>query len=267
MVYYPQDLHIQIHGGVVMSLLMETSDTIAPGLGFSHFDQTHLAWLGFLLVLTVISCLIYRRLGEAGRKRMRLGFAAGLMADELFKYVILLAGGTWTADYLPLHLCSVNIFIIAIHAVKPSKLLGNFLYTVCFPAAMAALLFPSWTKLPFPNLMHIHSFVAHCILALYPVMLLSGGFRPEISYVPRCLLLLVGLCIPGLIVNLLLDCNFMFLMSASPGNPLYLFKKAFGNHLLGYPVLITAVVAVMHLPRWLWNNRKHPPYHHNEVTP
>lgn len=249
-----------------MRLLLETSDTIGPGLGFAHFDKTHLCWLAFFLLLTAAGCYFYRHLGDTGRKRMRVGLAAALVADELFKYAILLIGGTWTADYLPLHLCSVNIFVIAIHAIRPSRLLENFLYTVCLPAAMAALLFPSWTKLPFPNLMHIHSFSAHCILAMYPVILVAGGFRPELRYVPRCLLLLVALCIPGLIVNLLLDCNFMFLMSAAPGNPLYLFEKAFGNHLLGYPVLITGVVAVMHLPRWLWNNRKEHPFQHKEMT-
>ncbi len=235
-----------------MHPLLETSDTIASGLGFSHFDRTHLIWLGVFLLTTAACCFLYRRLGKRGRKNLRLSLAGLLVADELFKYAVLIIGHTWEPWYLPLHLCSVNIFLVAIHAIRPSKLLENFLYTVCMPAALAALLFPSWTKLPFPNLMHIHSFVAHIILALYPIMLVAGGFRPDIRYVPKCLLLLVGLCIPGLIANLTLDCNFMFLMRASKGNPLYVFETLWGNHLFGYPVLITAVVGVLHLPRWIW---------------
>lgn len=49
-------------------------------------------------------------------------------------------------------------------------------------------------------------------------------------------------------LNLLLDTNFMFLMDASKGNPLYWFEKNWGNHLLGFPVLITAVILVMYGP-------------------
>ena len=42
------------------------------------------------------------------------------------------------------------------------------------------------------------------------------------------------------------DTNFMFLMRAGEGNPLKLFER-FGSHLLGYPVLLAAVFAVMYL--------------------
>ena len=41
---------------------------------------------------------------------------------------------------LPLHLCSINIIFIAIHAWKPGKMLDNFLYGICIPGAVAALL-------------------------------------------------------------------------------------------------------------------------------
>ena len=34
----------------------------------------------------------------------------------------------------------------------------------------------------------------------------------------------------------------MFLMYAPEGNPLYWFQQTFGNHFIGFPVLIAAVV-------------------------
>ena len=40
----------------------------------------------------------------------------------------------------------------------------------------------------------------------------------------------------------------MFLMDVEPGNPLYPFEQAWGNHLYGFPVLIAAVIAVMYAP-------------------
>jgi predicted alpha/beta hydrolase len=44
----------------------------------------------------------------------------------------------------------------------------------------------------------------------------------------------------------------MFLESASEGNPLYFFEQRFGNHLIGFPVLAAAVLAVMYGPLTVW---------------
>ena len=84
---------------------------------------------------------------------------------------------------------------------------------------------------------------------MYPVVLgIAGELKPEVRKIPQYLLLLLLMAIPIYGVNLLLDTNFMFLMSADPGNPLYIFEQMWGNHLLGFPVLIAAVLLVMFLP-------------------
>lgn len=232
-----------------MEYFWETSDTIPKGLGFSQFSGLHFAWLGTFVVLTVGFCLLYRRWGVKGRERWRRAVALLLAADELFKLIPMIILGRFRAAYLPFHLCSINIFLILWHVRKPNKLLDNFLYTVCIPGAVAALLFPTWTKLPAANYMLIHSFTVHILLAMYPIVLTAGGdIRPQIRQLPRSLCLLGALACVALGLNLLLDTNFMFLMDASKGNPLYWFEKNWGNHLLGFPVLITAVILVMYGP-------------------
>ena len=40
----------------------------------------------------------------------------------------------------------------------------------------------------------------------------------------------------------------MFLMEAEPGNPLYIFEQLWGDHRLGFAVLIPAILAVMYAP-------------------
>lgn len=236
-----------------MKYLLDTTNTIPEGVGFPLFGATHLIWLGLIALFIVGSCVVYRNLRSTQRERMRLLFAAALVADELFKYVILTVGHRWLPEYLPFHLCSVNIFLIAWHCLRPGKLTDNFLYTVCIPGALSALLFPNWAVLPFPNLMHIHSFTVHTLLMTYPIMLTAAGdIRPSARYVPKCIGLLAVLCAPGMICNLFLDTNFMFLMSAEPGNPLYLFEELWGNHLYGLPILVGAVIFLMHAPRILF---------------
>ncbi len=236
-----------------MQYFLDTSDTIPKGLGFSHYDATHLTWLAVFLVFTVGCCLLYCRLsGEKSRVLFRRIFAGVILFDEAWKWFWLILGGNFTVGYLPLHLCSINIVMIAIHAWKPNKLLDNFLYLICIPGAMAALLFPNWTKLPVANFMYWHSFTVHILLAAYPVILLAGKeIRPKMRYVLPCLGLLVAMAVPIYLFNLAFDTNFMFLMEADKGNPLYVFKEAFGSHLVGFPVIIAAIVLLLYGIPWL----------------
>lgn len=232
-----------------MKYFFETTETIVEGVGFSLFGNLHLLWLGAMIVCLLTNLFGYRRLNDFGRSRWRKIIAWLLIADELFKMVILICSGHYGFSYLPFHLCSINIFLIAIHAYKPSQILDNFLYTVCIPGALAALLFPSWTSLPVTSGMHIHSFTVHILLLLYPTVLTLGGdLKPDIKQLPKSMGLLLLMAIPIYGLNLLLDTNFMFLMSADPGNPLYVFETLWGNHLLGFPVIIAGVLLAMYGP-------------------
>ena len=236
-----------------MEYFWHITGDIPKGLGFSHFDATHLCWLGLFAVLAVVLSLLYRRLGEVGRRRFRYIMAALIIADELFKVVCLVIGGRYNVNYLPLHLCSINIVLIAIHAAKPSKALDHFLYTVGLPTAIAALLLPTWTKLPVLNFSHLHSFTVHILLALYPLVLTVGGdIRPRLREVWKCLLLLVALAVPVYGINVWLGTNFMFLMKHDNIAPLKLAEEPCGSHLVGFPVIAIAVIALLYLPLELY---------------
>lgn len=240
-----------------MKYFFETVDTIGSDLGFSLFDGLHIGWIVAMVVIVLANCLLYRKLGEKGRDRWRKTIMWLLIADELLKLAVLIIPGNYSAGYLPLHLCSINILIIAIHAYKSGPILNNFLYTVCIPGAIAAMLFPTWTSLPITSGMHLHSFTAHILLAMYPTVLTVGGdIKPDIKLLPKTLGLLVLMAIPIYGINLLLDTNFMFLMSADPGNPLYFFETLWGSHLLGFPVIIAGVLLVMYGPVALWQTIK-----------
>jgi len=232
-----------------MQHFWDCSATIPDGIGFEHYDGVHLFWLGVFALLTVSLIFIYKRASENTRRYIRYAFAALLIADELFKIIGLASHGNYTAGYLPLHLCSINIFIIAIYAIRPSKMLGNFLYIICIPAALAALIFPNWTNMPISNFMHIHSFTVHILLAAFPIILtVVGEIKPSIKYLPGCLvILLVGGAV-ALAFNLIFDTNFMFLMEAPKGNPLSWFAANTPSHLIGYPVIITGILIVMLTP-------------------
>ncbi len=240
-----------------MQYFLDTTETIPSGVGWAHFDGTHFIWLAVAAVAIALNCLLYRRLDDKGKSRWKKIVALLIVTDEIFKMVMLTIGGRYEVDYLPLHLCSINIFLITFHAWKPTRIVSGFLYTVCIPGAIAALLFPTWTSLPVGNFMHLHSFTVHILLTMYPMVLaLTGETKPQAREIPKYLALLAGLGVIALIVNLLLDTNFMFLMYAEEGNPLLIFENLWGSHLLGFPVLITAVLIVMYVPMGIYRKLK-----------
>ena len=240
-----------------MTHFLDTIETIGEGYGFSLFGPRHLITLALFVAFTVGSCAVYGKADAEKRSKIRKLFAVLLLADELFKHVCLFAGGNFNWTYLPLHLCSINIFLIAVHAWRPSKTLDNFLYFICIPAAIAALLFPTWTSLPAMNFMFLHSTSVHILLAAYPIMLFSAGdIRPELRELGRCMLLLAGMAVPIVGVNLLLDTDFMFLMYAPEGNPLAWFAEHCGSRLVGFPVLLAVVAGMMDIPLLVQRRRK-----------
>lgn len=238
-------------------MFLDTVETIKDGVGFSLFGKTHLIWIFAFVVLAISIPLIYRKLSVKARNIMRITVAALILLDEVWKWVFLFIGNRYEHGYLPLHLCSINVFLVAFHIFKQPKVINNFLYTICIPAGIIALLTPSWTALPPANFMHIHSFSIHILLALYPLMLTVGGdIKPELKMAPKCLLLLLGMAVIVLGINFLCDTNFMFLMRTDDISFLVLFENIFGAHQWAFPILLPVVMGVMYLPIIIINKVK-----------
>jgi hypothetical integral membrane protein (TIGR02206 family) len=232
-----------------MEHFLDTEGTIGKGFGFSLFGSVHLTWLALTGVLVLFWCVRYRHLSEQGKDRWKKTVAVLLILDEVFKLTMLLVGGNFTKNYLPLHLCNINIMVIAFHAWRPNQVVGSFLYAICVPATMAALAFPGWETLPVLNFMHLHSFTLHMLLALYPIVLtVNGEIKTRAKDIPRCLMLLIGLAAVVYCVNVLLGTNYFYLMKAPKGNPLYWFYQKWGNHRLGFPFLVGAALLLMYIP-------------------
>ena len=240
-----------------MPYFFDCVETIPAGVGWNHYDPIHLLWLGGGALFILLACLVYRRLDGDKRHKMRLILAAVTVGNEIFTMWVLMSHGNYYEEYLPLHLCSINIFVVLWHALRPNENVGAFLYTVCMPGAIAALLFPTWNELPLLCGMHLHSFTVHIELVLYPLLLIAGGeVRPNVKQIPKILGLLLLSGVPAILANHFFDTNFMFLRYAEPGNPLLLFEQWFGNHLIGIPVLVTLILIVLYTPWVLADKRK-----------
>lgn len=221
-------------------------------VGFRMFDATHLSELILLAVVCIVMGILYHKMGEKARKNTLITVAGLCIADEIFKHVVCLATGQHEWQYLPLHLCSINIFVILSYVIKPSKMKAELLYALCLPGAFLALVSPSWMKAPLLNFMHLHSYTVHVLLVLFPILLLAGGFKPDFKRLPKCLLFLVIACVFIYPLNKLLDTNFMFLNGTSNVSILKLIESFLGNpgYLAALPVLLIIFWVLMYTP-WI----------------
>ena len=228
----------------------ETSNSIPEGHGFDAYGPLHFGWIAFFIATAAVLGIVFRRLNVVQRDRFLKILSLLIFADELGKYFLVFYGQHPLLPYLPLHVCSINIYVILCHAwfVKSEKvkeIIDNVLYALCMPAALAAILCPTWTSLPLTSFMHIHSFTVHIMLFLYPMLLLCGGMKPRFSLLKKAIPVMVVIASLVFCFNKIFDTEFMFLNGAGSGNPLSFFEGLWGNP--GYLASIPPLFGVLWL--------------------
>lgn len=221
-------------------------------VGFALYGKWHLLFLAGIAGLTVFMLCSLRRKQAEAQNRVLRGLSVSMVILEICKDFLLALIGAFSTSYLPLHLCSIAMFVCLYYAFHPnSQGAGQLLYSVCFPGALCALLFPDWTAFPILHFQSLHSFLYHLLLvevSLSPVA--WGRIRPGIREIPRSLVFLVVVAVPVYIMNHIMHTNYMFLQIPSKGSPLELFAAIPGKwgYLLGYLLLVLAILVFLNAP-------------------
>ncbi len=224
---------------------------------FTLFSSTHLFWLALCVLLCIGGFILYRRADEKAQLKTLRGLSIAILITEGIRQVVIISTGQWQPETLPLHLCSINIFVCLWHSIHPTSLAKHILYTLCLPGALIALLSPTWLALPINNICHITSEALHIELVLYPILLLAGGFKPDIKQVPKVIIVLLIVCCIIQPINKTLGTNFMFINGYEDNIITEVFASIFGNNLyiIGFIPVIAVLVAVLYLP-WILAERK-----------
>ncbi len=211
---------------------------IADGLGPGAYSAGHILYLAVLIVIIFTLGPYYKKSSEAIRKRIRNVLASLVLIDEVIKYIVPLATDAWNWAFLPLHVCSLSIFIICLHAITGSDKVAEVLYAVSLPTALMALIFPNWMMLPLWNYESIHSFTVHMLIVIYPSMLLFGGFIPVFSRLKAAIIPFAVAIAVAVTANHYLGTNFFFLNGGDSGNPLSFLERYVGMwYILAFPVI------------------------------
>lgn len=217
-------------------------DELPQDGGFRLFGWIHICWLVGIIFVCIVTGYYYRKADAAVQDRILKILTGICLCLELGKDFYLIWIGEMGISYLPFEMCGLAIFVELGFAFFHRKFLGEVMCVISMPGAMAALLFPDWTRYPLFNYMHINSFLIHGLLVLIPVLVLtSGRYKPSIKRIWQIFLFLFTVVPSVYVINRIWGCNFMFLCYPSNGSP---FLSVYLQH--GYvPYLITYAVTVI----------------------
>ena len=112
------------------------------------YGRIHLTELALSLIFILSAALWYRHSGPKQRRRILVGVTVLLLLDEAALLLGMALTGQWNWSYLPLHLCSIHVFVCLYNTLFDQNWCKEELYALCIPGAALALLCPSWLDVP-----------------------------------------------------------------------------------------------------------------------
>ena len=257
-------------------------DDIPAGMGYPLFGASHLISVAITLGLVILAAVLIRRMEVDGKRdsddlrnkaiennsnelrnyanTQRTGayrkilrcIPIAMVLLELFKDGFLIKVGRFGIGYLPLHICSIGIFVFLLREFVGAKdILGEIAVILIMPASLAGLIFADWTELyPVLNFINLHSYLWHGLLILYPlILLISGEVKPSVRHSHWIILFLCVIVPPIYIFDKHFNCNYFFINWPVPDSPLEWMASFMGNpgYLIGYVLLSMLTMLVVYL--------------------
>ena len=225
-----------------------------PAEGFLSWQ--HLTFVTFLMaVMTLTAVFLGRRnrnRGEQAKNRVLIIAALLLDVIEITKIVLMCILGDdpmhWQHE-LPLFLCSIQLIALPVAAFSRGRMKDAALDFVCMFGILGAILgtygagnnYSCYPVLSFDNVV---SGITHSIsgfASLY--IMISGMAGLRVKNLPITCGIIAFFCVAAYAANILLDCNYMFLMRGD-GTPYDILYALVSGHKVLYPALVVGLFFV-----------------------
>lgn len=217
---------------------------------FVLFGTAHLAALGLVLALNLSFLLLRPEKRAAWRKPVRIGMAVILLVNELGWHLWNYLNGHWTVQtMLPLHLCSLFVFLSAAMLLTRNYRIYEFAYFLGIGGALQALLTPDAGIYGFPHFRFFQTMISHgLIISASLFMTLAEGFRPTWRSFGKVFVWGNLYMAAVLGINFLLGSNYMYL-AHKPETPSALdLLGPWPGYLLWLEGIALGVFLLMYLP-------------------
>jgi hypothetical integral membrane protein (TIGR02206 family) len=232
------------------------------GAPFELFGPAHLVALSVVVALN-LAIVAYRwRFNTGQRRALRYTLAAVLLINESLWHLWNWTTGQWTIQtMLPLHLCSLLVFLSAYLLVTRSYAIYEFVYFLGIAGASQALLTPDAGVYGFPHFRFFQVIISHgAIITTAIYMSAVEGYRPTWRSIRKVLLggnlylLLVGL------INWMLGSNYLFIAHKPETASLLDVLGPWPWYILVMEALALVMTLLLYLPYVIkdWNASRSP---------
>lgn len=223
---------------------------------FHLLGAAHLLILAAILLLAAVLAVVQRRF-VPGSKWLRIGLGAAMLADSVLWYAYL----AWTGqrifpNQLPLELCDVTYFLVAIVLLTRRAALFDLAYYGALAGTSMALLTPDlWEN--FPSISTVHFFVVHGLTVAATLYLVwSGLARPRRGSVWRAM---VGVNVMAAFdgpFDAIFKTNYMYLRMKPQDVSLLNFLGPWPWYIVWSEAVALGLFMLLYLPFWRgWRHR------------
>ncbi len=218
------------------------------GNPFILFGIWHLVAL-LVIVLINFAMLGLRGSSEKTRTIVRWSMAIVLWLDEASWHIWNIYWGHWTVAQLPLHICSILVWLAGFMLIFKSYRIYEFAYFIGIGGAMQALLTPDAGIYGFPHYRIFQTMISHGLLITSAIYMTTvEGFRPSWKSFWR---VVIGLNIYAVLIypiNLLLHTDFLYINAKPATASLLDALPAWPYYLIYMEALLFVVFLILYLP-------------------
>ncbi|MGE5249517.1 MAG: TIGR02206 family membrane protein [Bacteroidota bacterium] len=230
-----------------------------PGHALQLFGPAHLAALT-CIVLFNLFLLRYRGASEEVRRTVRWTLALVLWLNEIAWHTWNLAVGRWTIqEMLPLHICSLMVWLGGLMLVTKNYRIYEFSYFIGIAGALQALLTPNVGIYGFPHFWFFQTFISHGLIVTSAIYMTTvEGFRPTWRSILRVVIVLNLYMVPVYFVNSAIGSDYLFVNSKPATASLLDMLPPWPVYILYMEAIGLVMFGLLYLPFWIRDLRARP---------
>ena len=185
---------------------------------FQFLGVSHIITL-LLIVLLNIFLLRDKKRDDKARLRTRWVIAIILWLNEASYHLWQSYYGLWNVqEHLPLHACSILIWLSGFMLIKKNRTIYEFAYFMGIAGALQALFTPDIGVYGFPHYRFFQSFISHGLLVTGAIYMTTvEGFRPTWKSLLRVVVVMNVYMLIVLGINSIIGSNYLFVSRKPPG--------------------------------------------------
>ena len=219
------------------------------GAPFAFLGPAHLVALGCILLLNLI-LIRFKGSSENTRRKIRISLGIILWINEASYHIWAIANGLWNIqEYLPLHACSILIWLAGFMLIFKNYTIYEFAYFMGIGGAIQALMTPNIGIYGYPHFRFIQTFISHGLLVTSAIYLtVVEGMRPTWKSLLKVMVVLNVYMVIIFFVNKLIGSNYLYVAYKPVGPTLLDVLPAWPWYLIYVEAIGLVVFLLLNVP-------------------